>query len=166
MIILLPVTFRAEKGGSMQRNAYMKRIQEDLKGAVKARDRAKVSTLRMLLSALKNAELEEREELTEETELAVLSTYARRVKESIAEFEKGDRDDLVTKEKAELEVVMQYLPEQLNDEEIEVEVKKVIEEMEAAGPKDMGRVMGEMMKRFKGRVDGKSVNRIVSGLLR
>ena len=162
----MPVTFRAEKGGSMQGNAYMKRIQEDLKGAVKARDRAKVSTLRMLLSALKNAELEEREELTEETELAVLSTYARRVKESIAEFEKGDRDDLVTKEKAELEVVMQYLPEQLNDEEIEVEVKKVIEEMEAAGPKDMGRVMGEMMKRFKGRVDGKSVNRIVSGLLR
>ena len=162
----MPVTFRAEKGGSMQRNAYMKRIQEDLKGAVKARDRAKVSTLRMLLSALKNAELEEREELKEETELAVLSTYARRVKESIAEFEKGDRDDLVTKEKAELEVVMQYLPEQLNDEEIEVEVKKVIEEMEAAGPKDMGRVMGEMMKRFKGRVDGKSVNRIVSGLLR
>ena len=162
----MPVTFRAEKGGSMQRNAYMKRIQEDLKGAVKARDRGKVSTLRMLLSALKNAELEEREELTEETELAVLSTYARRVKESIAEFEKGDRDDLVTKEKAELEVVMQYLPEQLNDEEIEVEVKKVIEEIEAAGPKDMGRVMGEMMKRFKGRVDGKSVNRIVSGLLR
>lgn len=150
----------------MQGNAYMKRIQEDLKAAVKAQDRVQVSTLRMLLSALKNAELEEREELTEETELAVLSSYARRIKESIIEFEKGDRDDLVVKEKAELEIVMRYLPEQLSDEEIEVEVKKVIEDLGAGGPKDMGRVMGEMMKRFKGRVDGKSVNRIVSGLLR
>ena len=150
----------------MQGNAYMKRIQEDLKAAVKAQDRVRVSTLRMLLSALKNAELEEREELTEETELAVLSSYARRIKESIVEFEKGDRDDLVVKEKAELEIVMRYLPEQLSDEEIEIEVKKVIEDVNAEGPKDMGRVMGEMMKRFKGRVDGKSVNRIVSELLR
>jgi len=150
----------------MQGNVYMKRIQEDLKVAVKAQDRVQVSTLRMLLSALKNAELEEREELTEETELAVLSSYVRRVKESIAEFEKGDRDDLVVKEKAELEIVMRYLPEQLNDEEIEVEAKKVIEDVKAEGPKDIGRVIGEMMKRFKGRVDGKNVNRIVSGLLR
>ena len=150
----------------MQRNAYMKRIQEDLKESVKAQDRTRVSTLRMLLSALKNAELEEREELTEEKELAVLSSYARRVKESIAEFEKGDRDDLVQKEKAELEIVMRYLPEQLSDADIEAEVKSVIEEVGAEGPKDIGRVMGEMMKRFKGRVDGKSVNRIVSGLLR
>jgi uncharacterized protein YqeY len=150
----------------MQGNAYMKRIQEDLKKAVKAQDRAQVSTLRMLLSALKNAELEEREELTEEKELAVLSTYARRVNESITEFEKGDRDDLVVKEKAELEIVMRYLPEQLSDEEIEIEAKKVIDDVQAEGPKDMGKVMGEMMKRFKGRVDGKSVNRIVSELLR
>jgi uncharacterized protein YqeY len=149
----------------MQGNAYMKRIQEDLKAAVKAQDRVQVSTLRMLLSALKNAELEEREELSEETELAVLSSYARRIKESIAEFEKGERDDLVVKEKAELEIVMHYLPEQLSDEDIEAEAGKVIEELGADGPKEMGRVIGEMMKRFKGRVDGKSVNRIVSGLL-
>ncbi len=150
----------------MRRNAYMKRIQEDLKESVKARDRTRVGTLRMLLSALKNAELDEREELTEEKELAVLSSYARRVKESIVEFEKGERDDLVQKEKAELEIVMRYLPEQLSDSDIEAEVRKVIEEIGADGPKDIGRVMGEMMKRFKGRVDGKSVNRIVSGLLR
>jgi len=150
----------------MRRNAYMKRIQEDLKESVKARDRTRVGTLRMLLSALKNAELDEREELTEEKELAVLSSYARRVKESIVEFEKGERDDLVQKEKAELEIVMRYLPEQLSDSDIEAEVRKVIEEVGADGPKDIGRVMGEMMKRFKGRVDGKSVNRIVSGLLR
>jgi uncharacterized protein YqeY len=150
----------------MLRNTYMKQIQEDLKESVKARNRARVSTLRMLLSALKNAELDEREELTEEKELAVLSSYARRVKESITEFEKGDRDDLVAKEKAELEIVMRYLPEQLSDGEVEAEAKRVIEDLGAEGPKDIGHVMGEMMKRFKGRVDGKSVNRIVSGLLR
>ena len=136
----------------MERNIYSKRIQGDLVVAVKSKDKLTVSTLRMLLSGLKNAELEEREELTEDLELAVLSSYARRVKESIEEFTKGDRNDLVVKEKAELE--------------IEVEVKKVIEEIGAEGPRDIGRVMGEMMKRFKGRVDGKSVNRIVSELLR
>lgn len=150
----------------MERNIYSKRIQGDLVVAVKSKDKLTVSTLRMLLSGLKNAELEEREELTEDLELAVLSSYARRVKESIEEFTKGDRNDLVVKEKAELEIVMRYLPEQLGEEEIEVEVKKVIEEIGAEGPRDIGRVMGEMMKRFKGRVDGKSVNRIVSELLR
>ena len=149
----------------MERNIYSKRIQEDLVAAVKSRDKPTVSTLRMLLSALKNVELEEREELTEDLELAVLSSYARRVRESIEEFTKGDRNDLVVKEKAELEIVMRYLPEQLGEEEIEAEVKKVIEEIGAGEPGDIGRVMGEMMKRFKGRVDGKSVNRIASGLL-
>ncbi len=150
----------------MERNIYSRRIQADLVVAVKSRDKPTISTLRMLLSGLKNAELEEREELTEELELAVISSYARRVKESIEEFTKGDRNDLVVKERAELEIVMRYLPEQLGEEEIEAEVKKVIEEIETEGPKDIGRVMGEMMKRFKGRVDGKSVSRIVSGLLR
>lgn len=150
----------------MERNIYSKRIQEDLVAAVKSKDKPTISTLRMLLSALKNAELEEREQLTEDLELAVLSSYARRVKESIEEFTKGERNDLVVKEKTELEIVMRYLPEQLGEEEIEAEVKKVIEEIGAEGPRDIGRVMGEMMKRFKGRVDGKSVNRIVTGLLR
>ncbi len=150
----------------MERNIYSKRIQKDLVAAVKSKDKPTISTLRMLLSALKNAELEEREQLTEDLELAVLSSYARRVKESIEEFTKGERNDLVVKEKAELEIVMRYLPEQLGEEEIEAEVKKVIEEIGAEGPRDIGRVMGEMMKRFKGRVDGKSVNRIVTGLLR
>jgi uncharacterized protein YqeY len=150
----------------MERNINTKKIREDLRIAIKSRDRVTVNTLRMLISALKNAELEEREELSEDKELAVLSGYARRVKESIEEFEKGGRDDLVAKEKAELEIVMRYLPGQLSGEEIETEVKKVVEELGAEGPKDIGRVMGEMMKRFKGRVDGKAVNKIVAGLLR
>ncbi|MCK4235799.1 MAG: GatB/YqeY domain-containing protein [Candidatus Krumholzibacteria bacterium] len=149
----------------MKRNYIANKIQEDLKKAVKAGDRPRISTLRMLLSSLKNAELEEREELTEEKEMAVLTGYGRRCKESIEEFIKGERDDLVAKERAELEIVMCYLPEQLSDGEIEKEARKLIEELGASGPRDLGRVMNDMMNRFRGRVDGRTVNRIVLDLL-
>ncbi len=150
----------------MEKNVITRKIRENLKASVKARDRIKVGVLRMLLSALKNAELDEREELSEEKELAVIASYARRCRESIAEFEKGGRVDLVEKEQAELEIVMSFLPEQLGSDDIEAEAAKIIEELGASGPGDIGRVMGEMMKRFKGRVDGRTVNRLVTGRLR
>ena len=150
----------------MAGNIIAHKIQDDLKVAVKAQDKVRVSTLRMILSALKNAELEEREELSDEKELAVIASYARRIKESIEEFKKGRRDDLVVKEEAELAIVMSYLPEQMADDEISREAAKVAAEVGASTPKDMGRVMGEMMKRFKGKVDGAAVNRIVSELLK
>jgi len=150
----------------MAGNIIAHKIQDDLKVAVKAQDKVRVSTLRMILSALKNAELEEREELSDEKELAVIASYARRIKESIEEFKKGGRDDLVVKEEAELAIVMSYLPEQMADDEIRREAAKVAADVGASTPKDMGRVMGEMMKRFKGKVDGAAVNRIVSELLK
>jgi len=150
----------------MAGNVLAKRIQSDLKDAVKGRDKLRVGTLRMLLSALKNAELDEREELSDDKELAVVSSYARRVKESIEEFQKGGRDDLVAKERSELAVVMAYLPEQMSDEDVRAEAANVIAEFGASSPRDIGRVMGEMMKRCKGRVDGGAVNRIVIELLR
>lgn len=149
----------------MAGNEIAKRLAEDLKAAVKAKDRDRIGVLRLLLSALKNAELEEREELSEELELAVVAGHARRVKESITEFRKGGRPDLVEKEERELAIVTAYLPEQMSDEEIRREAAVVVAETGAAGPRDMGRVMGEMMRRFKGRVDGAAVNRIVSELL-
>lgn len=143
-----------------------RRLADDLRNAVKARDKNRISVLRMMINALKNAELEEREELSDEKELAVIASYARRIKESIEEYRKAAREDLVAKEAAELAVVMAYLPEQMSDEEIRAEAASVIGELGAATPRDMGRVMGEIMKRFKGRVDGAAVNRIVSELLR
>jgi len=150
----------------MAGNIIARKIQEDLKAAVKSQDKVRVSTLRMVLSALKNAELDEREELSDEKELAVISSYARRIKESIEEFRKAERSDLVTREEAELTIVMSYLPEQMNDDEIRREVMNVISDVGASTPRDMGRVMGEMMKRCKGKVDGAAVNRIVSELLK
>ena len=149
----------------MAGNIIAQKIQEDLKTAVKAQDKPRVSVLRMVLNALKNAELEEREELSDEKELAVIASYARRIKESIEEFRKAERSDLVAKESAELAVVLSYLPEQMSDEDIRREAARLIADIGAASPRDMGRVMGEMMKRFKGKVDGAAVNRVVSELL-
>ncbi len=149
----------------MAGNVIALKIQEDLKTAVKAQDKTRVSTLRMVLNALKNAELEEREELSDEKELAVVASYARRIRESIEEFTKAGRADLVAKENADLAVVLSYLPEQMSDEDIRREAARVIADIGAATPRDMGRVMGEMMKRFKGKVDGAAVNRVVSELL-
>lgn len=149
----------------MAGNIIAQKIQEDLKIAVKAQDKTRVLTLRMILNALRNAELEEREELSDEKELAVIAGYARRIKESIEEFKKAEREDLIAKESAELAIVLSYLPEQMSDEEVRREAARVIVDVGAATPRDMGRVMGEMMKRFKGRVDGAAVKRIVSELL-
>jgi hypothetical protein len=149
----------------MAGNIIAQKIQEDLKTAVKAQDKPRVSVLRMVLNALKNAELEEREELSDEKELAVIASSARRIKDSIEEFRKAERSDLVAKESAELAVVLSYLPEQMSDEDIRREAARVIADIGAASPRDMGRVMGEMMKRFKGKVDGAAVNRVVSELL-
>ena len=150
----------------MAGNVIARRIQDDLKAAVKGQDKARVSTLRMMLSALKNAELEEREELGDEMEFAVIASYARRIKESIEEFRKAAREDLVAKDEVELAIVMAYLPAQMSDDDIRREASAVMREIGAATPRDMGRVMGEMMKRFKGKVDGGAVNAIVSELLK
>ncbi|MBN1885220.1 MAG: GatB/YqeY domain-containing protein [Candidatus Krumholzibacteriota bacterium] len=149
----------------MEANVIAHRLQEDLKAAVKARDKARTSALRMLISALKNAELEEREALSVDQEIAVLSSYARRCRESIASFEKGGRDDLVLETNTELAIVMGYLPEQADEEEIRAEAKRIIGEIGASSPKDMGRVMGPLMKKFKGRSDGGVVRVIVGELL-
>jgi hypothetical protein len=149
----------------MAGNVIAQKIQEDLRIAVKAQDKPRVGTLRMILNALRNAELEEREELSDEKELAVIASYARRIKESIEEFRKAAREDLVAKESSELAIVLSYLPEQMSDEDIRREAARVIADLGASTPRDMGRVMGEMMKRFKGKVDGAAVNRVVSELL-
>jgi uncharacterized protein YqeY len=150
----------------MKRNIKTAKIHEDMKSALKAGEKERVTTLRMLLSELKNAQIARGEELEEDEEIAVLSSYIRRCKESIEEFERGGREDLVARTRSELEIVSSYMPEQLGMEEIADEVKKVIEEMGASGSRDMGRVMGEMMRRFKGRVDGRAVNTVVSRMLK
>ena len=158
-------------------------IREDLKEAVKNREELKSSVLRLLLAAIFNKEKEKRyklskekpelsgEELEEESQLNdeevidVISSEARKRKESIVEFEKGGRKDLVEKEKKELEILEKYLPEQLSEEEIKKLVKEAIEKTGAKEMKDMGKVMAELMPKVKGKADGSLVSRIVKDLL-
>jgi len=166
-----------------------KKIQENLITALKEkkdyyppttlRGEIEVSTLRMLLAAILNKEkekryklsrektdLEEKElqkesQLTDEEVIEVISSEAKKRKEAISEFEKGERQDLVEKETKEKEILEKYLPEQLSEEEIQKLVKEAIEKTGAKELKDMGKVMAELMPQVKGRAEGGLVSKIV-----
>lgn len=148
-------------------------IKSDLNKALKEGDEIKRSTLRMLLAAVLNKEKEKKykEKLEEDTELAdeeiidVISSEAKKRKESIIEYEKGERQSLAEKEKAELEILQKYLPEQLPEEEVKKLAKEIVEEVGAQDIKDMGKVMAELMPKLKGRADGGLVSKIVKELL-
>ncbi|ADU96496.1 GatB/YqeY domain-containing protein [Thermovibrio ammonificans] len=141
------------------------RLKADMKEALKAKDKVKLSTIRMINSLIKNAEIEKRGELTDDEIVQLLMRYAKQRREAIEMYEKGGRPDLVEKEKAELAVVESYLPKQLSEEELVELVKQVIAEVGASSPKDMGKVMKAVMPKVKGRADGSLVNRIVKELL-
>ncbi len=159
------------------------KIQKDLEEALKKKDEIIVSVLRMLLAAILNKEkekryklsrekpelteeeLEKESQLTDEEVIQVISSEIKKRKESILEFEKGERQDLVEKEKKEIEVLKKYLPEQLSEEEIKKLVKVAIETVEAKEPKDMGKVMAELIPQVKGKADGATVSKIVKELL-
>ncbi|MFH1149867.1 MAG: GatB/YqeY domain-containing protein [Actinomycetota bacterium] len=137
------------------------RVGEDLKTAMKSRDKLKVSTLRLLLSEIKNAEIAKRGELDESETDAVLAREARKRREAIEEFARGGRQDLVDKETAELEILSGYLPAQMPEDELRGLIDQAIEEAGAVSPKDLGKVMSVLMPRVKGKADGKAVNRLV-----
>ena len=136
-------------------------IQEDLKAAMKAGDPVKRDALRMLAAALKQEEIDKRITLSEEQAHAILSTEAKKRRDTIAEMTKAGRMDIADKEQMELGLIESYLPKQLSHEEIEAEVRKAMVETGAASAKDMGNLMKVLMPRVKGRADGKLVNDIV-----
>lgn len=150
------------------------KINQDLKQALRDRDAFMVSTLRMLEGALVNAEIAlrpfyakaskgkpQKRKLTEEEILKVLSREIKKHKDSIKAFEKGNREDLVLKEKQELEILEKYLPKQLAEDEIKKIIQKAIKKMGEVYEKDFGRVMGEVMTEIKGRAEGGVVSRLV-----
>lgn len=160
------------------------KIQEDLRKALKEKKEVELSVLRMLRAALHNKTIEKRtrlwkekpelkvEELKKQSELMtdeevieVILTEIKKKKEAILEFEKGERTDLVNKEKTELEILQKYLPEQLSEEEIKKLAKKIIKEVEAKDIKDLGKVMSQLMPKLKGRAEGRLVSKIVKELL-
>lgn len=137
----------------------------DLKDALKAKDELRKGTLRFLMAAVHNAEIEAGHQLDDNDVLAVLSKQAKQRRESIEEFRKAGRDDLVAKEEAELAVLVGYLPPQMSREEIAVEARRVIAETGARGPADKGKVMPVLINELRGRAEGREINEVVSELL-
>ncbi len=132
---------------------------------MRQRDERRRDVLRFTLAALQNAEIAAREELDEAAAMAVLAKEAKQRRDSIEEFRKADRQDLVTKEEAELAVLSPYLPVQLSREEIAEAAREAIEEAGATGPQEMGKVMSLLMPRLRGRADGRQVSEVVQELL-
>lgn len=145
------------------------KIKEELNRAIKSKNEVVRSTLRMLLAAVANKEKDKQykknESLTEEEKIDIISSEAKKRREAIVEYEKGNRQDLVDKEKAELEVLQKYLPAQLSEEEIKDMVSQVVEETGAETMQDIGKVMGVLMPKVKGKADGNLVSKIVKELL-
>ncbi len=141
------------------------RLQADLADALRSKDELRKAALRMVLAAIRNAEIDQQRALDDSGVIAVLQKQAKLRRESIAEFERGGRSDLAAKERAELELIEQYLPRQASPEEIEEAARRVIAETGAASPRDLGKVMPILMREFAGRADGRQVNEIVRRLL-
>ena len=140
-------------------------ITEDMKTAMRARDSARLSTIRLLLAAIKQREIDERIELVDADVLAVIDKMIKQRRDSIAQFSAGGRADLVDKETAELKVLEGYLPQRLSAEEVAAEVAKIVAEVGAKGPGDMGKVMGAVKTRLAGKADMSIVSAAVKQAL-
>lgn len=143
------------------------KLQEDLKRAMLGREELKTSVLRLLLSAINYYEIQKElgYQANDEDVISVIQNEVKKRRESIEMFKKGERQDLVDKETTELEILQTYLPEQLSNEEIKKLVIEIIKETGAKSIQDMGKVMGTLMSKVKGRADGTLVSQIVKELL-
>ncbi len=141
------------------------KIRSDLEQSIRKEDKLRRLVLRLVLSSMRNAEIAQQKPLDDTGIIGVIEKEAKMRRESIEAFEKGNRPDLVANEKAELSVLMEYLPEQMSHEEILAAARKVIGELGATGPKDKGKVMSHLMPQLKGRAQGQEVSNIVSELL-
>lgn len=141
------------------------RLNEDLKQAMKNQDKFKLSVIRMIRSAIKYVEIEKKQPLDDQEVLEILSREVKQRKDSLQEFEKAGRHDLVEPLKHEIAIIGEYLPQQLSEDELKAIVQETIQEAGASTKADMGKVMGALMPKVKGRADGKLVNQIVMQLL-
>lgn len=140
-------------------------LRADMATAMREGDTEKRDTLRMLVAAVKQTEVDEQRELDDAGVEAVLTRQAKQRRESIADYEKAGRPEMVEKEKAELAVIEAYLPEMMSREEIEAVAQATIAELGASDMKDMGQVMGRLMPQLKGKADGRLIGDVVRSLL-
>lgn len=141
-------------------------IPEDLKNALRNKKILELSVLRMLQAALKNKEIDNKKEaLTDEVVISVVGAEIKKRRDAVREFEKVNRPDAADQEKAEIEILMKYMPQQMSEDEIRDVVKSAVEETQAESMKDIGKVMKALMPKVKGKAEGSIVNKIVRELL-
>ncbi len=141
------------------------KLMDDLKSSMKNKDTIRKNTITMVRAAIKQKEVDERITLTDEQILEIISKQLKEKRGAIEEFKKGSREDLVKLTESEMEILLEYLPKQLSEEEIEKIVRETIEEINATSMKDIGLVMKAVMPKVKGKTDGNIVNNIVKKVL-
>ncbi|PKL90965.1 MAG: glutamyl-tRNA amidotransferase [Candidatus Goldiibacteriota bacterium HGW-Goldbacteria-1] len=142
------------------------KLSEDLKASMKAKDETKTAVIRQIKTAVMNAEIKLKKEMTDDDIVSVIFSLSKAHNESIESFTKGNRPELAEKEKQELEIIMGYLPKQLTDDELREIVKETITAVNAQSAKEMGKVMGAVMPKVKGRADGTKIGVIVKEFLK
>lgn len=145
--------------------SLLEQLNSDLKTAMKAKDKLRLAVIRSLKTALTNAKISAGQDLSSDEELSVLSSQLKQRKDSLAEFEKGDRADLAEQTKAEIEIVQAYLPEQLDEAAVVTIVDEAMQATGATSKADFGKVMQYVMPKVKGRADGAMVNQVVKSKL-
>lgn len=141
------------------------RLEEDMKEALRQKDRDRLSAIRMIRAAIQNADIDAGRSLDDQEVMEVLARELKMRRESLAEFQRAGRTDQAAQLERQIQVVQEYLPEPLSEEEIAQLARRVMAEVGAAGPQDMGKVMGKIMPLVRGRADGNVVSRIVRGEL-
>ena len=141
------------------------RITQDVKDAMRAKDKARLSTLRLITAAIKQREVDERIELDDTQITLVLDKMVKQRRESIVQFEKAGRDDLIAIETSELEIITPYLPEQLGEDEINALIDAALEQTGASLIKDMGKVMGQLKPQLQGKADMGAVSALIKAKL-
>lgn len=142
-------------------NSMLDKLQNDLRQAQLAKNEVKVSTLRLLLSEIHNAEISQGGELSDEDAVGIIQREVKKRKEAAEGFRSGGREEAASKEEAELKVLQDYLPAQMSNEELTEIIEQTITELEAKGPSDMGKVIGAVMGKVKGKTDGGTVSALV-----
>lgn len=153
------------RGAKQQAMSIKEQLQEDIKSAMRAKDSARLSTLRLVTAAIKQKEVDERVELNDAAVLAVLEKMIKQRKDSIAQFQAGGRQDLVDIEQAELAILTTYMPAQLSEAEVTAAIQAAIAQVGAAGPQDMGKVMAVIKPQLAGKADMGLVSQILKSKL-
>ncbi len=140
-------------------------IFNDMKEALKGKEKLKLSTLRMIRAAIKNAEISKKDKLTKDEVIGIITNYLKKLEDSLDLFIKGQRPELADKAKKEIKIIKEYLPEQLSEEEIRIIVKETMIKFNFKGLQNIGPAMKEIVPQLKGKADGKLVNKMVRDLL-